>query len=100
MADDSGTNCNGATSAHAPLCHISRARGGRVVTHNACSPNLSTGSCVMWRIYTTFAHRSSSARKLLQRNIIFICIARGARSVRCILYSHQSDGCVRIIGFV
>ena len=44
MADDSGTNCNGATSAHAPLCHISRARGGRVVTHNACSPNLSTSS--------------------------------------------------------
>ena len=71
-----------------------------MVTHNACSPNLSTGSCVMWRIYTTFAHRSSSARNSLQRNIIFICIARGARSVRCILYSHQSDGCVRIIGFV
>jgi hypothetical protein len=53
----------------------------------------------MWRIYTTFAHRSSSARKSLQRNIIFICVARGARSVRCILYPHQSDGCVRIFGF-
>ena len=75
MANDIGNNNAMVPPPPMPpsVASVSR-RGGGSIVQDFWSPKLCTNSCVRWQIYTTFAHRSSSAWNSLERNIIVIYV--------------------------